>query len=472
MKTLNGFLLSDLADLLDQPLHHSAYKPITGGCLATYLTDISIVWQRRVFNKIFGIYSIGWGFDVNPDHIVTTEGTTSSGKPNYETSIKGMFWFKYIKDGKELKSEFLVTGAHKDNNGNIGYSMKGAFTNAIGFGGSCLGWQESVYMGERSHSSPKTSAPARKIFKSLQEMMSLKVEDEPVTETKTTAPQNTHIRITKSDDKPKAETSNDAKMKIHYFNCSQCGGISQVRSNCTTVIESCPDCKVEMFLAKDKEQCLERQKQNKEELRLAALEVPETSMIYPVCLHCGFLDPVNELETVCRGCGICQIGDKPIFSIQKNLETAQKMSASIKTTEPEVQDRKLLDEAKSLAGSSRGYLLQVASELSGSSVKAYTEMSNALLMQVIEKLRTEKENEPETEDPKGSDLKVMLAKVSKTDKIRQIYKSAVGPLGGVSKVVGAISERVGRKITSSNDLNADELDSLYVAWVVNGELKK
>ena len=463
MKTLNGFLLEDLADLLDQPLHKNAYKPITG---ATYLTDISIVWQRRVFNKIFGIYSIGWGFDVNPDHIVTTEGSTVKGKPNYETSIKGLFWFKYIKNGKELKSEFLVTGAHKDSNGNLGYSMKGAFTNAIGFGGSCLGWQESVYMGERSHSSPKTSAPARKIFKSLQEMMSLKVEDEPE---KTTAPitkvekpvEKTTIPVVKEDFTKTA-------MKTLFFNCSKCGGILKIKSNTDKVKENCPDCKVEMIVAKDEAQCLDRQSLIKEELKAAAVKQKPSGMIYPVCLECGYLEPVNQLPDVCKGCGICRIDNGPkVFSIQANLETAQKMSKSLTNPDKkEKQDSELLNDAKLASGSSRGYLLQCATEISGKKITSYAAISNALLHQIIE---AEKENEPETENPVEADRTVELAKIGKTDKIKQIYKSACVHLGSVTEVVSAISKKIGRKITSSNDLNQDELNDIYVAWVMEGK---
>ena len=59
MKTLNGYSINELPTLLDQPLPPQAYKQIPGGA---GLTDIDAGWQRRAFNKIFGLYGLGWGF--------------------------------------------------------------------------------------------------------------------------------------------------------------------------------------------------------------------------------------------------------------------------------------------------------------------------------------------------------------------------------------------------------------------------
>lgn len=51
--------------------------------------------------------------------------------------VYGRFWYAYLDDKNEIqKVSFLVTGANSNQSGTgaEGYTLKGAITNAIGFG--------------------------------------------------------------------------------------------------------------------------------------------------------------------------------------------------------------------------------------------------------------------------------------------------------------------------------------------------
>lgn len=465
-KTLTGFNLDDLADLLDQPLHSSAYKAVGG---ADYLTDISAVWQRRVFNKVFGMFGIGWGLDILPEHIISTE----NGK-GIETSLKGMFWFKYLEDGKTKKVEFLVTGAHKDARGNMGYSMKGAYTNAVGFGGSCLGWQESVYMGIRSHNNPSASAPGRKIFKSLEEIMALKESGEP-------KPEETPKPAEKPTEKAGGavkEKQPEPKPEVSYWNCAQCG-FTFVTDHPEDGV-ACGHCQIDMVRANSEKEMVERseliQKQlaEKETAKTETTTPPHTNddgMKYPVCTDCGYYEAVNVVSKHCSGCGVSEAN----WSMQASLKAAEKMSANIrdivanKNSTAKKEKEELIEEAKKLANNDRRLLLQYLTKAAGKSIKSYAKATTDEIKQAIELLADSK-NRSGQDSQEQKEEKPNLQGMSKTEKVKHIFQVGIPALGNIPAILAKISSRVGRKITSSNELNPDELDGIYTTWVLDGKV--
>jgi hypothetical protein len=69
------------------------------------------------------------------------------------------FWYKLsAADDSVVKCEIDASGG--SDNDVEAYAMKGAITNALGHASSNLGFQESVYLGKRSHKTVgKTTAP-------------------------------------------------------------------------------------------------------------------------------------------------------------------------------------------------------------------------------------------------------------------------------------------------------------------------
>ncbi|HAD06749.1 MAG TPA: hypothetical protein DCE76_06280, partial [Anaerolineaceae bacterium] len=59
------------------------------------------------------------------------------------------FWYKLVDGNIQYNCSVHATGASE--NANIAYAMKGAITNALGNAVSNIGFQESVYLGLRSH---------------------------------------------------------------------------------------------------------------------------------------------------------------------------------------------------------------------------------------------------------------------------------------------------------------------------------
>ena len=155
-KTLTGLTIAQVREKLDAILPAEAYTKIGGTKLD--LTDIDPNWMRRAYNGIFGVCGRGWGttFDTS-DLIREKEGNGSI--PT--VIVKKMVLWYILTDGsgKEIRCEVPATGSNTSQQGNIGFAMKGALTNAMGNAASQMGWQESVYLGYRSHNDTKASAP-------------------------------------------------------------------------------------------------------------------------------------------------------------------------------------------------------------------------------------------------------------------------------------------------------------------------
>ena len=169
MKTLTGLTLEEAIVALDAELPADAYKPVPGGA---QLTDIDPNHMRKVLNEIFGLCGFGWGYRYDPQTIHTraeVQSTRSGERTVMVATVKYLeLWYKLVVAGETVTSEPIpATGASE--NSNDSYALKGALTNALGNAASNLGFQLSVYLGQRSHktvgkaparkSAPKKSAP-------------------------------------------------------------------------------------------------------------------------------------------------------------------------------------------------------------------------------------------------------------------------------------------------------------------------
>lgn len=142
--TFTGLSLAEAAQQLDAELPPDAYSKVPG---AVDLTDIDPAHMRHTLNTVFGLCGVGWGYDF----AVTDLEVTLAEKSALAVCRRLTFWFK-LRAGEETHTCFIpATGASE--NRNPQYAMKGALTNALGNAVSNLGFQESVYLGRRSHAS-------------------------------------------------------------------------------------------------------------------------------------------------------------------------------------------------------------------------------------------------------------------------------------------------------------------------------
>lgn len=162
-KTLTGMPLESAVTRLDAELPKEAYKAVPG---AADLTDIDPNYMRKFLNEVFGLCGIGWGYkyDSADMHTEIEERKRSSGGARrvYVATLRRLtFWYKLSDaDGNVLTCEIDASGG--SDNDVEAYAMKGAITNALGHASSNIGFQESVYLGLRSHKTiGKTSASAK-----------------------------------------------------------------------------------------------------------------------------------------------------------------------------------------------------------------------------------------------------------------------------------------------------------------------
>ena len=180
-KTLTGMLLESVAARLDAELPKDAYKAVPG---AADLTDIDPNYMRKILNEVFGLCGIGWGYkyDSADMHTEIEERKRSSGQGTrrvYVATLRRLtFWYKLsAADDSVVTCEIDASGG--SDNDVEAYAMKGAITNALGHASSNLGFQESVYLGKRSHKTvgkatastkvavPAASKPAPKVAKPI-----------------------------------------------------------------------------------------------------------------------------------------------------------------------------------------------------------------------------------------------------------------------------------------------------------------
>src|SRR5512137_2643252 len=152
-KTLTGMLLESVAAKLDAELPKDAYKAVPG---AADLTDIDPNYMRKILNEVFGLCGIGWGYkyDSADMHTEIEERKRSNGQGTrrvYVATLRRLtFWYKLsAADDSVVVCEIDASGG--SDNDVEAYAMKGAITNALGHASSNLGFQESVYLGKRSH---------------------------------------------------------------------------------------------------------------------------------------------------------------------------------------------------------------------------------------------------------------------------------------------------------------------------------
>ena len=165
-KTLTGMLLESVAAKLDAELPKDAYKAVPG---AADLTDIDPNYMRKILNEVFGLCGIGWGYkyDSADMHTEIEERKRSNGQGTrrvYVATLRRLtFWYKLsAADDSVVTCEIDASGG--SDNDVEAYAMKGAITNALGHASSNLGFQESVYLGKRSHKTVgKTTAPAKAV---------------------------------------------------------------------------------------------------------------------------------------------------------------------------------------------------------------------------------------------------------------------------------------------------------------------
>ncbi len=161
--TLTGIPLESVAAKLDAELPKDAYKAVPG---AADLTDIDPNYMRKVLNEVFGLCGIGWGYkyDSADMHTEIEERKRASGgvRRVYVATLRRLtFWYKLSDaNGNVVTCEIDASGG--SDNEVEAYAMKGSITNALGHASSNIGFQESVYLGKRSHKTVgKTSAPAK-----------------------------------------------------------------------------------------------------------------------------------------------------------------------------------------------------------------------------------------------------------------------------------------------------------------------
>jgi hypothetical protein len=163
IKTLVGITLEELVKKLDEQLPKDAYSAVPG---AAGLTDIDPNYMRLTLNLLFGLCGIGWGYRYEPVDMLTDvqERTRSNGQGSrrvYTATLKRLtFWYKLLDEKSEtLLCEVDASGGSE--NDVEAYAMKGAITNALGNAVSNIGFQQSVYLGLRSHETVRKMAVSK-----------------------------------------------------------------------------------------------------------------------------------------------------------------------------------------------------------------------------------------------------------------------------------------------------------------------
>ena len=452
MRTLNGYPISELTTILDQPLPPQAYKALPG---AAGLTDIDAGWQRRAFNKIFGLYGIGWGFQFNKEDIDIRHEeiqTKNGSKIAPFARVYGKFWFAYIdKDEQTRQAVFPVTGANSNQTGNEGYTLKGAITNAIGFGASMIGWQESVYLGARSHSNTDGFAEGKDWADiTPADVEAKKPEPEPTKE---------------------PEPVKSAKIVVSY--CEACLRI--LRGTCKPRVCECGGTSLkdaaDVDAARRAVNKIMDARKPKSTPAPAPASTPATQPVKPdsdkslaekmgfesikhaVCTSCGYAEPVNSLAPACKECGT----ENP-WSVAQSHKNMLEMSANIKAKlelkNAAIDSKTVLDEIKAVCKNDRRLILSALSTAAGKTIKNYSECD----IETMQKCLAQLSQNAGTGNESTSDLEPQ----GKAELCKAIYAIArTLNLGNPRQVIAEIGKTASKTITTAAQLSEDELLQVY-----------
>lgn len=145
--TLTGLPLPAARTILDKELPRDAYKPVPGGA---NLTDIDPNYMRKVLNEVFGLCGLGWGYRYSPEDVrLTCDGQGQHAV--IATCLNLIFWYRLRPAHQAESVLFEIQATGSSTNRNAAYALKGMLSNALGNAVSNLGWQESVYLGRRTH---------------------------------------------------------------------------------------------------------------------------------------------------------------------------------------------------------------------------------------------------------------------------------------------------------------------------------
>ena len=151
---ITNLTVAEAVAKLDKQLPPGAYTVVPSGA---DLTDIDPNNMRKTLNEVFGLCGFGWGYEYDPADMETRKGTrkTQSGKREVVVAAQKhlRFWYK-VTNGQET-SVCTVDASGGSDNSSASYAMKGAITNVPGNAASNIGFQESVYLGKRSHKTVK-----------------------------------------------------------------------------------------------------------------------------------------------------------------------------------------------------------------------------------------------------------------------------------------------------------------------------
>ena len=155
-QTLTGLTLDEVAARLDAELPGNAYTSVPGGA---DLTDIDPGYMRKTLNEVFGVCGVGWGYKfASADLHTEIENRPRSSGGNRRvyvaTLLRLTFWYRLVTgngNGGDINGLHEIDASGGSENDIESYALKGAITNALGHAASNLGWQQSVYLGLRSH---------------------------------------------------------------------------------------------------------------------------------------------------------------------------------------------------------------------------------------------------------------------------------------------------------------------------------
>lgn len=449
MKTLNGYPVNELTTILDQPLPRTAYKKIPAGALN--LTDIDAGWQRRAFNKVFGLYGIGWGFDFNREDMDLRHEANAKDKVLPFVRVYGHFWYAYVKDGQVCRAVFPVTGANSSQSGNEAYALKGAITNAIGFGASMIGWQESVYLGARSHDNTEGFAEGKDWTDITPEDVAAKEQSPIETPPAPTPPPAAKIIVSYC----------EACLRILSGTCKpgvcQCGGNKLVEVSDTDAARRA----VNRLMDQRKPATPPAtppapQPEPVDPDKSLAEKLGFESIKHAVCVHCGYAEPVNALPESCPKCGVANP-----WSVAPSHKAMVDMSANIKAKldikKSATDSRQVLEEIKSACKNDRRLILSALTTAAGKPVKNYAECDIDTMQRCLAQLKHLQEN------PSASDIPAAEPEPQgKTELCKAIY--ALGRtlnLGTPGQVIAEIGKVAGKPITTAAQLNEEQLLAVY-----------